>query len=205
MRLNIVKSLFAGILAVWAVTVSAPVHAKEQGDWLIRLGASHVAPKSHNSDLVSVDDKTGLTFNFSYFMTRNLAVEVLGSLPLKHDINLHDGTKVASTKYLPPVVSLQYHFLPDAGIQPYLGVGLNYTMFMSEKTTGPLAGADLDLDASWGLAGEVGVDIPLNESWLINLVIRYVDIDTKAKLDGASLGTVEVDPWVYGAHVGFRF
>jgi len=138
-------------------------------------------------------------------MTRNLAVEVLAALPYEHDISLLDGTRVGSTKHLPPTFSLQYHFLPDSRIQPYVGLGLNYTLFFSEKTIGPLAGTDLELDSSWGWASEVGVDFPINEQWLINLSARYIDIDTDAKLDGARLGTVEIDPWVYGAHVGFKF
>lgn len=193
------------VLALVTAAVSVPIQAKEQGDWLVRFGASNIDPKSDNSDIVSVDSQFGVTFNFSYFMTRNLAVELLGGLPYEHDISLLDGTEVGSTKHLPPTVSLQYHFLPDARIQPYFGLGLNYTQFFSEKTRGPLDGTDLDLDSSWGWAGEVGVDFPINEQWLINLSGRYIDIDTDAKLDGANLGTVEIDPWVYGAHVGFKF
>ncbi len=197
--------LKTGLLLGLVLLAVPPVQAKEQGDWVIRFGGSYVEPKSDNSELVSVDGQMGVTFNFSYFMTRNLAVEVLAALPYEHDINLVNGPRVASTKHLPPTVSLQYHFLPDARVQPYVGLGLNYTMFFSEDTTGPLAGADLKLDDSWGWAGEVGVDFPFNEKWLLNFSARYIDIDTDAKLDGANLGTVNIDPWVYGAHLGIRF
>ncbi len=197
--------LKTGLLLGLVLLAVPPVQAKEQGDWVIRFGGSYIEPKSDNSELVSVDGQMGVTFNFSYFMTRNLAVEVLAALPYEHDINLVNGPRVASTKHLPPTVSLQYHFLPDARVQPYVGLGLNYTMFFSEDTTGPLAGADLKLDDSWGWAGEVGVDFPFNEKWLLNFSARYIDIDTDAKLDGANLGTVNIDPWVYGAHLGIRF
>jgi outer membrane protein len=194
-----------GLMLGLVLLALQPAQAKEQGDWVIRFGGSYVEPKSDNSDLVSVDGQMGVTFNFSYFMTRNLAVEVLAALPYEHDINLVNGPRVASTKHLPPTFSLQYHFLPDARVQPYAGLGLNYTMFFSEDTTGALAGTDLKLDDSWGWAGEVGVDFPLNEKWLLNFSARYIDIDTDAKLDGANLGTVNIDPWVYGAHLGIRF
>jgi outer membrane protein len=194
-----------GLMLGLVLLALQPAQAKEQGDWVIRFGGSYVEPKSDNSDLVSVDGQMGVTFNFSYFMTRNLAVEVLAALPYEHDINLVNGPRVASTKHLPPTFSLQYHFLPDARVQPYAGLGLNYTMFFSEDTTGALAGTDLKLDDSWGWAGEVGVDFPLNEKWLLNFSARYIDIDTDAKLDGANLGTVSIDPWVYGAHLGIRF
>jgi outer membrane protein len=138
-------------------------------------------------------------------MTDHLGVELLAAWPFKHDIDLLDGTKVATTKHLPPTLTLQYHFLPDSKFQPYVGVGLNYTNFFDEKTTGPLAGSNLNLGDSWGIAGQIGFDIPLNDQWFLNADIRYIDIDTKAKLDGASIGTVSIDPWVYGINVGVKF
>ncbi len=194
-----------GLLIGLAMLAIQTVQAKEAGDWVIRFGGSYIEPKSNNSEIVSVDGQMGVTFNFSYFMTRNLAVEVLAALPYEHDINLVNGPKVASTKHLPPTASIQYHFLPEGRVQPYLGLGVNYTLFFSEDTTGPLAGANLKLEDSWGWAGEVGMDIPMNDKWLLNFSARYIDIDTDARLDGASLGTVSIDPWVYGAHLGIRF
>ena len=62
----------------------------------------------------------------------------------------------------------------------------------------------MELDAG-GLAGQVGADFMISPKWFFNVDVRYIDIETDAKLDGASLGTVEVDPWVYGAHLGFKF
>jgi outer membrane protein len=38
-----------------------------------------------------------------------------------------------------------------------------------------------------------------------NVDVRYMWIETKAKLDGASLGDVKIDPWVIGANLGYRF
>ena len=76
---------------------------------------------------------------------------------------------------------------------------------MDEKTTGALAGTDLSLDDSWGLAGQVGVDYGLSEKWFLNAAVRYIDIDSDATLDGADIGTVEIDPFVYQLQVGYRF
>ena len=187
-------------------TVSAnTAMAMDQGDWLMRFGGSYVDPKSNNHEVVSVDSAASLTFNFSYMMTDNWAVEVLAAYPFKHDITLKDGTKVASTKQLPPTVSLQYHFAPASRFQPYVGLGINYTDFFSTKTTGPLEGSDLTLSSSWGFAGQLGADIMLNEKWFLNLDVRYIDLETEARLDGDNLGDVDISPWVYGANVGFRF
>jgi len=197
-------------IALWTVMalglgLANTATAFEPGDWLIRVGASYVKPASDNHDVVSVESATSATINFSYMMTDVWAVEVLAAYSFKHDLELYDGTKIGSTKQLPPIVSLQYHFRPTEQFQPYVGFGINYTNFFSEKTTGPLVGTDLNLGDSWGLAGQIGFDVLFNDNWFFNFDVRYIDIDTKAELDGLSLGKVEVDPWVYGAHIGFRF
>ena len=179
--------------------------AFEPGDWLIRAGVSGVDPKSENDDVVSVDDSTSATFNFTYMMTDIWGLELLLAYPFEHDITLMDRTKIGSTKQLPPTLSIQYHFRPTQKLQPYWGVGLNYTTFSSEKTTGPIEGTRLSLGASWGWAGQVGFDVLMNDDWFFNLDVRYISMDTKATLDGVSLGTVNLDPWVYGAHIGYRF
>ena len=193
--------IFAGLLGA----VPAAAQAHDQGDWLLRFGITYVEPKSNNSELVSVDGAASFTPNIAYMLTQNWSLELLAAWPFEHDIDLVGGPRVASTKHLPPTFTVNYHFLPGAGFQPYVGAGFNYTLFFDEKTVGPLAGTDLDLDSSWGLSAQVGADINLGEKWLLNLNVRWIDIDTDAKLDGAPLGTVEIDPVVYSANLGFRF
>jgi len=184
--------------------------AMDQGDWLLRGGASYVHPTSDNHDTVKVKSATSFTFNIGYMLTEAWSLELLAAWPFKHDIELLDGTKVGSTKHLPPTLSVQYHFAPNSRFQPYVGLGLNYTSFFSEKTTGPLADFDLKLDSSWGLEGEIGADFMLNDKIFLNGSIRYIDIESDAKLvgferNGTDIGTVKIDPWVYSANVGFRF
>ena len=176
----------------------------QKGDWLFRIGGHRVSPKSSNHDLVEVEAATMLTFNVSYFFQDQWAVEVLAALPFEHDIKLRSGGRVASTKHLPPTVSVQYHFTPDRTWRPYVGLGLNVTEFFQEDTTGALAGADLELDRSFGLAAQVGVDFDLGGDWFANVDVRYFDIETDAKVGGADIGTVEIDPWAVGLSVGIR-
>jgi outer membrane protein len=192
-------------IALLSTAAANTALAMDQGDWLIRFGASSVDPKSNNHPDVSVDSATSATFNFTYKMTANWGVELLAAYPFEHDIYLVGGPEVGSTKHLPPTVSLQYHFMPDATFQPYLGLGVNYTNFFNEKLYGPLEGASLRLDDSWGFAGEIGADIMLGETWLLNLNARYIGIESDATVNGQPFGKVKIDPWVYGAHVGIRF
>ena len=180
--------------------------AQEAGSWEIRTGPYLVAPKSDNHPVVNVDDGFALGLAFTYFYTDNWAIEVLAATPFSHDINLNaDGSEVGETRHLPPTVSLQYWFPTDNAFKPYVGAGINYTLFFDEETRGALEGVDLNLDGSFGLAAQVGADFELNDKWTIGANVRWIDIDSEAELNGASIGDVEIDPWVYGLTVGYRF
>ena len=102
-------------------------------------------------------------------------------------------------------MSVQYHFNPEGSVRPYIGAGLNYTLFFEEETTGALEGADLELDSSFGPAAQIGLDIALGPKWLLNIDARWFDIDTDANVNGTSIGTVEIDPYAVGVSVGWKF
>ncbi|MBT1451613.1 outer membrane beta-barrel protein [Glaciecola sp. XM2] len=229
--------LSTAIVSVLALS-SASVLAHEAGDILLRVGLTTVAPDASSSPilaggadlgqslglgslLVDVDNNTQLGLNFAYFLTDNINVEVLAATPFKHDIEFL-GTKLGETKHLPPTVTVNYFFAdPSAKFQPYVGAGLNYTIFFSEDfdqgavetvqtvTEGAVI-SNLDLDASFGLSLQAGADYEVSDGIYINASIRYIDIDTEASFDingaaGGSISTVEIDPWVYTLSVGYKF
>lgn len=198
--------LAAAVLSLLATaTVLPAAHAQDSGDWLFRVGVHNVRPKSDNHNIVNVDASASLTFNGTYMVAPHWGVEVLAALPFGHDINLNGGGKVAKTKHLPPTLSLQYHFNPNGAWRPYIGAGVNYTLFFDEQTGGALEGAKLELDPSWGLAGQLGLDLEFGGDWFANVDARWFDIDTDARLNGARLGTVEIDPYACGLSIGRRF
>lgn len=222
---------FASVLALAsALLVAVPASAHEAGDWLVRFGGSNIDPKSSNGDLdltpvglgvadVDVDSQIGVTFNIAYMYTANWGVELLAALPYEHDIKVEGLPGTAATvTHLPPTLSIQYHFLPDAVFQPYVGAGVNLTWFMDDSKEEGLRAADellgvttgIDVDStSVGLAAQVGFDYIINDTWFVNFDVRWIDISTDATLivDGADFATadVEIDPIVYGIHVGYRF
>jgi outer membrane protein len=128
-------------------------------------------------------------------------VDVLLALPFEHDFSI-DGANAGSTAQLPPTVSVQYHFLPGARVQPSIGVGANLTLFMKAQLN---SGNPLKLDRSFGAAAQLGVDLPLNAAWRMGLDARYMDIDSDASVDGQDVGTVEIDPFVFSINLGYRF
>ncbi|WP_367383051.1 OmpW family protein [Stenotrophomonas cyclobalanopsidis] len=202
------------ILASLAAAVSlaaTPAMAQSKGDWTVSAGVHQVAPKSNNGSLaggtlkVDVDSDIKPTITGEYFIADNLGIEVLAALPFKHDISINGLGRVGSTKHLPPVVSLQYHFNSAGKVSPFLGAGLNYTTFFSEDTTGALAGSRLKLDDSWGLAAHAGVDFAIGEKGALRVDLRWIDIDSKVKLNGEKIGTVNIDPLAYGVSYVFKF
>lgn len=197
-------------LAIALGGLAAPAFAQQAGEWTISVGAHQVNPKSDNGKLaggtvpIEVDSNVRPTITAEYFVRDNLGIEVLAAWPFEHDINVPGAGRVGSTKHLPPTVSLQYHF-GQGTVKPFIGAGINYTRFFSTETTGILAGTDLELDDSIGLAAHVGVDFEVGEKGSIRVDARWIDIDTDAKLNGVDIGTVEIDPLVYGVAYVIKF
>jgi len=219
-----------------ATVVTIPAAQAEQGDWLIRGGVTMVSPQSDNlkfdaGDLgvlkLDVKDATSFGFNVAYMMTDNIGIELLAAVPFKHDVNasvegVSGSGKLGSVDQLPPTLSLQYYFMPDGKFSPYVGLGVNWTLFSSEKLSSDFEAALIDeglldpcltLDDSFGVAVQVGADFNFSENWFVNADIRWINIESKAKLSATSdgidetvtLGTVKINPFVYSIMLGYRF
>ena len=194
--------------------------ALEKGDWIVRGGYTNINPTSNNGEIVNLGDKSNLTATFAYLVTDNVGVEVLAGLPFKHEIfdkALGTGLKIGTGTHLPPTVTLQYYFNNNSNIRPYLGLGLNYTFFFKEETTGPLSGASLDIGSSTDLAFQFGVDWKLSESLILNLDVRKFNIESTAtvtNIENSSLKdtlpptvsfVVPIDPLTIGLSLAWEF
>ncbi len=212
-KLTLVSAALAATLGLAA----GPVAAVQRGDVLVRVGVAHVAPDADSDPVpgfgaaskVDVDSASSLGLNFTYMVTDNIGVQALAAWPFKHDIegagSIAGAGKVAETKHLPPTVTVQWHFAPQRSIRPFVGAGINYTNFFSEKTMGAIAGTSLKLDDSWGLAAEAGVDVDLSSTWFVSGQVWYMDIDTEATVNGTASFDVNIDPWVFMVGVGTKF
>lgn len=224
-----IRNAYSLILALALLALAAPAYA-EQGDWLVRLRGIYVMPDD-DSGLISlgtvplagsgvdVDSNPVPELDITYMLHRHWGIEVIAGIT-NHDVELEgpvlglpDGFKIFDTWVLPPTVLLQYHFLPDSKIRPYVGLGVNYTAFLWNDATGALESAvggpvDVDMENSWGWAAQGGVDIGINDRWFINVDLKYIDIDSTASL-ATPLGTLrvntDIDPYIVGAGIGYRF
>ncbi len=201
LKRSLVAAAVTGVLAGWTGA------AFGAGDWLVRFGGANVSPNDGSSgvvadDAVGVDSGTSVFVTAEYMLNPAMGVELLAAWPFSHDITLKGSGKIAETDHLPPTLSFNYHFNTDAGIRPYVGLGLNYTTFFSEDATAVIS--SIKLDDSWGLAVQAGVDADINDKWYFNAAIRYIDIETTATTNLGKID-VDIDPYVYQIGVGMRF
>jgi outer membrane protein len=226
------KKFYTAALVVAMSGVSGAALAYEEGDWIVRLGAATVSPNEDSDKIVlptepptvlrgvDIDSDTQLGIIGAYMLSDSFGLELLAATPFTQDISI-SGTNIeaGSVKHLPPTLSLQWYPRGgQSGWQPYLGLGVNYTIIFDEEVDsdlenalGALLGAskvDLELDDSLGLAAQVGVDIPLGENWGLNAGIWYIDLNSTAKVK-TDVGTVkfdvEIDPWVYNVGIFYKF
>ncbi len=205
----------AALLAAAALLlISNVATAKEAGNWIVRAGVTHIAPKSDNGTVpgdpaidLDVSTATQLTFDGTYMVTNNFGIELLAALPFKHDIDGQVGdttVELASVKHLPPTLSAVYHFNTSGRWQPYLGAGVNWTIFFDEKEKDALGDASLKLTNSLGFAAVAGLDIALTERFYLNGNIRWMNIESDVKLDGVEVTKAKIDPLIYAINIGWR-
>jgi len=196
------KNLLA-VAVLCALTSGAAFAQQAESPWLVRVRAVHLdsANKDSTGLGLSVNNKTIPEVDISYFFNKNVAAELILTVPQKHDLSSSVlGGRIGSLKHLPPSLLLQYHF--DApGFKPYVGAGVNYTRFSNVNLP---AGVDIDRN-SWGGALQAGVDIPLGKNLYLNVDVKKVYIRTDVTLAGVNKGTFKVDPVLVGVGLGWRF
>jgi outer membrane protein len=202
-----------------------PTYVADYGPgWMIRGRILGVIPAEDTSNWrsdgtsitgydASIDNSIVPELDFTYFFNKNLAVEVIAGVT-PHDIKGTSGATVAGTDIgdvwlLPPTVLLQYHFKLGNGIKPYLGAGVNYTVFFNEDA-GDARYSNLKLDNAFGFAAQAGVDLHLEGNWFLNVDVKKIWLDTDLSVYSSSTATtvttdVDVDPLIVGVGLGYRF
>lgn len=183
------------------------------------LGAPVMSPGAE----LAVSDKVIPELDISYYITKNIAAELILALGTRHNVSITGDTNsvvgnqsLGSVNLLPPTLTAQWHFNPDQLIDPYLGAGINYTLMLDRNakgSAGAINGNKIKIDRdSWGYVLQGGVDVNLKNGWLLNADIKYVNIETDVQLKGAAtdnqwrkVDALDINPWVFGIGIGKRF
>jgi outer membrane protein len=189
-----------------------PVLAQQaEGNWLIRGRAVRLdfdngqssALKRNVGAKVEADSRWIPEVDISYFFTRNIAAELVLTYPQRIHINIA-GQRAGTIKALPPSLLLQYHFTDFGAFKPYVGAGVNYTIF-SKRGNILNHQASVSKD-SVGLVGQIGFDYAFSKNWSFNVDAKYVRMDTDVKVKGiGKVGSIDLDPWLFGIGIGYRF
>lgn len=174
-----------------------------QGDLLVRGRLIQVAPDVSTTGAlstmsISVDKQVVPELDFTYMLTGNVGAElILGTA--RHEVKA-GAASLGKVNHLPPTLTLQYHFAPEANVRPYAGVGVNYTRFYNIS----LPGLNIDKN-SFGLSFQAGTDIAINKDWYVNLDVKKIYIKTDVSAGSANLGTLKINPLVWGVGFGTKF
>lgn len=206
MKLRLLATATILVTCLPAVAADTSSNNFKAGDIMIRARALGVLPDTDSS--MNIADKVKLTnsyvpeFDVSYFFTPNISAELIAAVT-PHSVSTKGGVDAGKVWLLPPTLTLQYHFTQLDSIKPYVGAGVNYTHFFGQNP-GSLTNAKYD--DSWGGALQAGADIPLGSNWYANLDVKKIYINTDAKFsNGAVRANVDINPWVVGVGVGYKF
>lgn len=213
---------FSGSASAADVQSAQPVVQEAQSPWQIRVRALGVVPRDkgrvHHVPGSEMDFSSTVVpeLDITYYFTNNIAAElILGTTYSSIDGrgSLAGIGKIGKTFILPPTLTLQYHFTDFGAFKPYVGAGVNYTIFYNQDGNGADRGSGrritgLDIDNTWGGALQVGFDYMLDQHWGFNFDVKklYLRPDFSAKLNGDKIsGKADLDPWLIGAGVTYRF
>ncbi len=187
--------------------------AKDKGDLLVRLRAIGFMPDSGGATAqlggdADVGSSVVPELDFTYFFTKHIAAELILAT-MEHKVDLRGSSSgdldLGRVKILPPHLNLQYHFRPDKTFSPYLGAGIGYVFFYDEEDGSSISSINYKNSVSWSL--QAGLDYKLNDRWSLNLDLKKVFVDTELHINGGGVtaGDIDLDPWVFGLGIGYRF
>jgi outer membrane protein len=193
----------------------------QAGDWVLRLRVINIDPNESSEQIgdtgskVAVDSATVPEVDVTYMFNQRMGIEVVAAVA-DHDLRASGGAvggaDLGTVSLLPPTAVFQFHPFPGGLFDFYVGAGVNFTTFYSYDLSGDLADigvTDIEFSDSFGLAGDVGLSIYFGDHLHINGDIKYIQISTDAKVrtgsDTLDTVTVDIDPWVFGVGVGWKF
>ena len=182
--------------------------AANDGPWQVRVRAIGIVPDENATVTVlgggvDVSNEVVPELDITYFFTDHFAAELILATARHEAMKTNAALDLGSVRLLPPTLTLQYHPFPKAQIRPYVGAGVNYTFFYDVDAP---TGLSIDYDNKPGLALQAGVDIPVGNGWLVNLDVKKLFLETDVTINGGAIrADLDIDPWIIGGGIGYRF
>jgi len=206
-----IKTLVAALAAMTSlVPIAAQAQPSSENPWMVRVRAVDLLWANGQSGSVvqgsnvKAKDQIIPELDVSYFFTKNIAAELVLTYPQSIQIDA-GGNKLGTIKALPPSLLLQYHFTNFGAFKPYVGAGVNYTIFSSRNN---LSGGAYSVDSSsFGAVGQVGMDYMFDKNWGLNVDLKYATMSTNVTdtATGANVGKLTLNPWMPAVGVTYKF
>ncbi|MGO2010663.1 MAG: OmpW/AlkL family protein [Pseudoalteromonas sp.] len=213
-------------LTITALTSLLALSPLAHANFSVNVGAISVDPDNSSSAINEAptlglkggaDTQLGITIDYAF--NDNWVLELVAATPFDHNVNGTGGlagNKIADIKQLPPTLFAQYHFLDNSyAFRPFVGVGINYTVFFDEQPTDALKATlgtddvEVRLDDSFGFAAQAGFNYMMSDNWGLHAMVSAIDIESDATVfaDGAQAltSTVKIDPVVAMLGVKYKF
>lgn len=209
---QLVLGLFMGSAFPIVAAAEPSASPKKAGDIMVRLRGVLVRPDD-NANIHPIGGNTQLSneyvpeLDFTYFLADQLALELILATS-RHSVKAN-GTSlgqvdIGKVSLLPPTLTLQWHPLPDSQVSPYVGAGINYTIFYDQSTRGVIEDIDYDNKIGWAL--QAGLDYNITGNWFLNADVKKLWLNTRAEMNGGSItADVDINPWLFGVGLGYKF
>jgi outer membrane protein len=204
------------------------VQAQSAGSWMVRAGATRMAPDVTSGDLSApslagttsdVGSSTRLGGGITYMYTDHFSVDVPVALPFKHALTGNGAIagvgKIGEVKALPVTVFAQYRFgEANHQFRPYLGAGPTYAKFFKERSTATLSAltggtpanpTTLSVKSKLALSLQAGLSVAVNDQWFVDASVAKTFLKTRTTLSTGQTLDIQLDPFSVGVAVGRRF
>ena len=221
-------------LAVAAAALMAgSVFAQSAGTWMVRAGATTVAPVGPSENLSAPSlyilgsstgsqtnsaSSTQLAGGISYMLTDNVALDLPLAMPFHHKLYgagaLEGVGQIGEVQALPMTIFLQYRFLEaKAKFRPYVGLGATYAYFFKEQGSGTLTAltnpggspTKLSVESKFTLTPEIGATLALDEKWFMDVFYSKSSLKTRTTLSTGQTVDAALNPASYGIAIGCKF
>jgi outer membrane protein len=209
------KAFLGGVAVAGSLATAAlPAQAGDySGDFLVRVQGTYLNFNDESTNLtggavpggLELDDEFIPTLTLTYFLNKNLAVELFCCFA-NLDANLSGSGNVAEFWVFPPALTLQYHFDSMGGFKPYVGAGIQYILPFDEEGVGALVGQNVEVDDALGFTLQAGFDMELGQGWYFNADVKKTWIEHTVSVEGlGDVFDVNIDPWIFSVGLGYRF
>jgi outer membrane protein len=174
--------------------------------WLIRARAlqlnwANQQNNGLNTTNVTEKNKTIPEVDISYFLQKNIALELSLTYPQSIDINV-GGSSAGQLKGLPPSLVIQYYFTDLGLVKPYVGLGVNYTSFTGVNILNGSAAVNSN---STGAVAQVGFDYMVDKNWGVNVDVKYIQMKTDVYVGSHNIGQLGLNPTTFAIGATYRF